>query len=144
MTDVFEYYDDHQQQIDKYITPQEKKKLIDELMMNIVFEKFNPANQKLTITKEFNGNKTYTTHSWIHIYGDCIQLAAKLNLDVSKYQSKLISYIPFAYDSHLKAILGWIRRPTSVEISTLIQVYRGKTSDLWRHQPESFIKACKE
>lgn len=143
MTDLFEYYFDHQEEINKNISSTEKNEFID-LLTNTVFEKFDPGTQKLTITNQTDGSKSYTTHSWISIFGSCIKVAEKLHLDVSKYRSKIISYILFSYYEHLKAIFGLISDVTPRETKALIKVYTDKSSDLWRHMPDSLIEAAKQ
>ncbi len=140
--DVFDYYVGHLDKIDKYITDVEKHRLID-LVTGSVFDKFNPEGQQLTITSKTDGGKAYTTHGWISIFGDCIKVANKLQIDVSKYRSKFISYIPFAYYEHLEAIFGLVKDIQECEIKGLMKVYTEKKSDLWRHMPDSMIRAAK-
>ena len=113
-------------------------------MTDTVFDKFDPAMQEVKIIKQEGGGKTYNTHSWIPIFGDCLQVAQKLRLDVSKYRSKIINYIPFACDEHLKAIFKLVSYIKSAEIKSLLKIYTDKSSDLWRHMPDSLIEASKK
>jgi len=140
---VFELYVHSHEAIDKLISENEKKRLV-ELVTGSVFSKFNPGGQKLTIKEQTNGSKTYTTHSWIHIFGNCIEVAQKLNIDVSKYREKIISYIPFAYHNQLTAIFDLIDDIKPQELKQLLKVYLEKTSDLWRNMPDSFIATAKQ
>ncbi len=141
--DLFEYCLDHQIDIEKYITRTEKNEFID-LLTNTVLDKFDPGIQKLTITDQTGGSKLYTTHSWISIFGSCIKVAQRLHIDVKKYRSKIISYIPFSYYEHLKAIFDLIKDITPQETKSLIKVYTDKSSDLWRNLPDSLVKAAKQ
>lgn len=143
MTDLFEYYLDHQIDIEKYITRTEKKEFID-LLTNRVLDKFDPGIQKLTITDQTGGSKLYTTHSWISIFGSCIKVAQRLHIDVKKYRSKIVNYIPFSYHEHLKVIFELIKYITPQETKGLIKIYTDKSSDLWRHLPGSLVEAAKQ
>ncbi|MFA7254070.1 MAG: hypothetical protein WC107_05970 [Patescibacteria group bacterium] len=138
---VFEFYTNNQDQIDRSITQDDKKRLT-KLITGSIFEKFDPADQSLTITKREGGSTSYTTHSWISVFGDAIEVAAKLNLDAERYTSKLISYIPFSYHSHLEAIFSLIgtNEIDKNSINRLLKVYKEKKSDLWQHMPSSFIQ----
>lgn len=143
MTDVFEFYARNNEHIDKYITDKEKKRLV-ELVTGSIFDKFDPAGQKITITNQTDGSKTYTVHSWIPIFGDCLQVAQKLKIDVSKYRGRIISYIPFAYHDHQNAIFDLVRDIKPTEIDGLLKVYSNKNSDLWRNMPDGLIEVAKK
>ncbi len=143
MEDVFEFYDRNSEAIDKKITDAEKERLI-KLVTDSVFDKFDPAVQKVKITKEGDGGKTYETHFWIHIFGDCLLVAQKLKIDVSKYRSKIISYIPFAYHEHLKAIFVLVKDIKPAESKCLLKVYTNRNSDLWRHTPGNLIEVSQQ
>lgn len=143
ISDLFEYYLNHQADIEKYITLTEKNEFID-LLTNTVLDKFDPGIQKLTITDQTGGSKLYTTHSWISIFGSCIKVSQRLHIDVTKYRSKIISYIPFSYYEHLKAIFDLIKDITPQETNSLIKVYTDKSSDLRRYLPDSLIETAKQ
>jgi len=140
---VFELYIRSNETLDKTMTDTERGRLI-ELVNGSVFSKFNPGDQKLSIKEQSNGSKTYTTHSWIHIFGNCVEVAQKLNIDISKYRVKIISYIPFAYHNQLTAIFDLVDDIKPQESKQLLKVYLEKTSDLWRNMPDSFIASAKQ
>ena len=140
---VFRYYNNHKEQIDTLITVDDKKRLKD-LVENSIFEKFDPGKQKLKISQKEDQNCSYTTHSWIHIFGDCLLIIKELDIDVSKYRKKIISYIPFAYSAHIQAIFSIISTLKQAEISMLIRIYNEKRKDDLAHfMPTSFIDAAK-
>ena len=143
MMDVFEFYVRNSEIINKRMINTEREKLI-ELVTDTVFDKFDPAMQEVKIIKQDGGGKSYNTHSWIQIFGDCLKVAQKLKLDVSKLRTKIISYIPFAYHEHLKAIFELVKDIKSTEIKSLLKVYTDKSSDLWRHMPGNLIDASKK
>lgn len=143
MSDLFEFYLENQQIIEKHWNEQDKERLLD-ILKNSVFSKFDPAEHKLRITQVSDGSTTYTTHSWIHIFGDCIKVAHYLKMDISKYRERIISYIPFAYTSHLQTIFNLVDNLTNKEVKRLIKVYLDKESDLWRHQPDNLAEAAKK
>ena len=140
---VFEFYVQNSETIDRKITDAEKERLI-KLATDSVFDKFDPAAQKVKITKEGGGGKTYETHSLIAIFGDCLLVAQKLKIDVDKYRSKIISYIPFAYPEHLKTIFELVKDIKPTEIKCLLKVYTDRSSDLWRHMPDNLIEVSQK
>lgn len=141
-SDVFNYYLSNGDVIEKYISTSEKEDFIG-IVTDVVFDSFDPGEQKLTIDKKSGGGRTYSTHRWISIFGDCIKVAQKLQLDVSKYRKKIINYIPFSYYDHLEAIFKLVRNILPQEIEGLLSVYKEKTSDLWKHMPSSLIEAVR-
>jgi len=112
-------------------------------LIESIFENFDPGQQKLTITEEKDGKRTYTTDSWIRFFGDCIRVTKELSLDIKKYRQKIIHYIPFAYQGDLEAILSLVNDIQPEKIRTLLAIYKKKDSDLWRFMPDSFIRVCK-
>lgn len=138
--DIFKFYIDNKKELNSLITKNEKDRLIN-LIEKSVFEKFDPGGQSLKITMQTESSKSYRTHTWIHIFGDCIRIAYEFNLDVTKYKKKIINYIPFAYPEHLDAIFSLVKNFQPDEIKSLVAVYREKMSDLWRFMPDSFILA---
>lgn len=143
-SDVFRFYLDNKEQINKQITNGDKRRLKN-LIENSIFEKFDPIEQKLIIDRrEAGGGKSYTTHSWIPIFGNCIIVAQELGINLSKYRQMIINYIPFAYSDHLKAIFSLVKNPKSQELNSLLEIYsEERQDDLSRFMPSSFIDACK-
>lgn len=138
--DVFEFYLNNKDTLNPLITKDEKDRL-KSLIEESIFDQFDPGEHDLEITERKGGGTSYTTHSWIHIFGDCIQAASELNLDITRYRTKIINYIPFAYSEHLDAIFSLVKDVQPDEIKSLLEVYKEKKSDLWRFMPDSFIRA---
>ncbi len=138
--DVFKFYLNNKDTLTPLITKNEEDRL-KSLIEESIFENFDPGEHDLTFTNKDGGSTSYTTHAWIHIFGDCIQIASELNLDITKHRKRIINYIPFAYSKHLEAIFPLVKDVQPDEIESLLAVYRGKKSDLWRFMPDNFIRA---
>lgn len=143
MQDVFDHFNHNEEIIKKLWNEDDKKRLI-ELVTGSIFDKFDPRGQKITITKIHDGSKTYTMHSWIHIFGECIEVAKKLNLDISKYRRKIAGYIPYAaYENLLSEIIELLGELTNEEIEDVVNAYKDRTSDLYKFHPRSLIEISK-
>ncbi len=138
--DVFEFYLNNKNTLNPLITTDEKDRL-KSLIEGSVFEKFDPGEQNLEITTQDGGSTSYTTHAWIHIFGDCVKVASELDLDVTKYRKKIINYVSFAYSEHLESLFSLVKNVQPDEIESLLAVYKEKKSDLWRFMPDRFIRA---
>ncbi|MCL4536204.1 MAG: hypothetical protein M1610_01210 [Nitrospirae bacterium] len=141
---VFHFYLENKEQLEQIINEQDKERL-EKLVIESIFDKFDPGEQKLTINRKEGGTTTYTTHSFIHIFGDCLRVADSLKIDISKYRQRIINYIPFAYGEHRHAIFSLIPTLTEKEISNLLKLYiKNRDDDLHRFMPESFIYASEQ
>ena len=138
--DVLVFYVRNKNTIESFITLNEKDK-VKIFIEKTIFEKFDPGEHDLTFTNKDGSRTSYTTHAYIHIFGDCIRIAGELNLDITKYRKKIINYIPFAYSEHLEAIFSLVKEVHPDEIISLLAVYKKKNSDLPRFMPDSFIRA---
>jgi hypothetical protein len=140
-TGVFDFYLRNEEHLRSVMTSQNKNRL-EKLLIKSIFDKFDPGEQKLTITSREGGQTTYTTSSFIHIFGDCLRVAESLKIDISKYRQRIINYIPFAYSEHRQSIISLIPNLTTKEISGLLKLYIEKRDDdLQKFMPESFIYA---
>lgn len=137
---VFEFYLNNKDTLDPLVTTEEKDRL-KSLIEGSIFDQFDPGEQDLEFTKRNGGGTSYKTNAYIHIFGDCIQVASKLNLDITKYKKRIINYVPFAYSEHLEAIFSLVKNVQPDEIKSLLAVYKRKKSDLWRFMPDNFIRA---
>jgi guanylate kinase len=141
MTSVFHYYVNSAELLDTLMDDNDRTRLM-ELVTGSVL-KFNPAEHGLTIQSQHNdgngGTKTYTSSQIAHMFGDALLAAQRLGIDVTPYRSNIALHIPFAYDNELKATFEMIKDFTQAELEPVIQIYRERKTDLWRHQPESFI-----
>lgn len=146
MMDVFEYFNRYEDIIKRYWTEEDKKRLR-ELVIDSVFEKFDPRGQELIINKQVDNSRTYTMSSWIHIFRECIKIAKNqdLSIDTSKYRRKIAAYIPFAaFENTLLEILELLGNLHREEIEDLLNVYINKESDLWKFNPRSLIEVVKK
>lgn len=141
---VFNFYLENEEHLKPVMTGQDKKR-VEKLIIESIFEKFDPGEQKLTITKRESGSRSYTTHGFIHIFGDCLRVAESLKIDISKYRQRIINYIPFAYGEHRRAIFSLISNLTDKETNNLLRLYiKKRDDDLQRFMPESFIYASEQ
>jgi hypothetical protein len=143
MQDVFDHFNHNEEIIKKFWVEEDKNRLI-ELVTGSIFDKFDPRGQKITITKIHDGSKTYTMHSWIHIFGECIEVAIKLKMNVTKYRRKIAGYIPFAaYENLLSEILTLLGNLSDEEIDDVLNAYKDKQNDLSKFSPRSLIEIAK-
>ncbi|MDP8226946.1 MAG: hypothetical protein P9L89_04815 [Candidatus Celaenobacter polaris] len=141
--DVFEFYLNNKDTLSPLVTKKENDRL-KSLIEGSVFDQFDPGQQKLTFTHKNGSSTSYTTHAYIYIFGDCIQMASELDLDIAKYRKRIINYVPFAYSEHLEAIFSLVKNVQPDEIKSLLAVYKRKNSDLPRFMPRSFIQASEK
>ena len=143
-TRVFDFFLRHEEQLKQVIDEHDKKRM-EKIITESIFDKLDPGKQKLTITKKEGGSTTYITHSFIHIFGDCLRVADLLKIDISKYRQRIINYIPFAYGEHRRAIFSLISTLTDKETNNLLKPYiKKRDDDLQRFMPESFINASEQ
>ena len=81
---------------------------------------------------------TYEMSQSIPVFGDCIKVADKLSLDVSRWRQNIINYIPFAYGNTLEIIFKWFPDVNVSELNHVMETYAGK-GDLRIYQPENLI-----
>lgn len=141
---LFDFYLRNEKQLYPVLDEQDKNRL-KEIIIELIYDKFDPGEQKLTITNMDGGGMSWTTHGYIRIFGDCLRVAELLKIDISKYRQRIINYIPFAWDEHLKAIFSLVPDPTDREIKSLLQVWKKKREDdLPRFRPENLIRASEQ
>lgn len=139
--DVFRFYLDNKDKIGNLITDEDRKRM-KKLIVESIFDKFDPGKQKLKINSRSNGSMNYTTHSWIFIFGDCLRIAHDFKISVIKYRQNILNYIPFAHDKALRAIFDLVPNPTSKELTQVLKIYTNKKNgDLHEYQPSSLITA---
>lgn len=140
---VFDFFNDHAKDIEPLLT-QEDRDRIAELLTDTIFKFMDPAKHKLTITAQQDGSKTYTTDQSVFIFGQAIRTAHRIGFDVAPYRQKIINYIPFAYHEELKAIFELVKNIKPDEMLPVLETYRARSSDLWRHNPDSFVRAVEQ
>lgn len=140
---VFQFYIENEKELEQFITIDDKKRL-EKLIKDSIFEKFDPGQQKITINRRENGSTNYMTHQWIFIFGSCILVAIKLDIDILSYRQKILNYIPFSYDDHLAAIFHMIPNPTKEELDNVLKIYENRSDDLKIFMPSSTIEFCKK
>ncbi len=140
---VFDFYVENLEALRSLLTDDDKIRLKD-LITGTVFKLMNPADYELTITKDSGGSKTWKTSTAVHIFGDALIAATHLDIEITPFRQKILSFIPFAYTDQLKAIFELVKAIEPNEIAPVIEVYKQHKSDLWRHQSISFIEAVEQ
>jgi hypothetical protein len=137
---VFRYYIDNAEQLDSM--PKNCKERLIKLITGSVLNQ-NPAIHGLIIESEHGdengGTKTFTANEIAFIFGDAIRAAQRLGINVEPYRLNIALFIPFAHSDELEVIFNMIENFTLDELEPVVAIYRDKKTDLWRHQPESFI-----
>ncbi len=140
--DVFTFYLNNK---DKLQLQNKDLQRLKKLITETAIGKFDPGKQTLTWSKNGGEAKSYTTSTWIYIFGKCLAVAVDLKLNVRKSRRRILNYIPFAYSEHLKAIFELVPNPSPSEIRSLLKVYKNKRKDdLQTFMPSSFIEACEK
>lgn len=140
---VFDFYNDHKDTLDPLITKKNRNRLA-ELITGTIFKFIDPAKHELKITAVHDGSKTYTTSSGIHAFGEALITAKHLNIDITPFRQHIIDFIPFAYTEPLRVLFELVKNITPSEMVGVMNVYKLKQSDLWRHMPSSFVEAVEQ
>ncbi len=140
---VFETYGHSFSRLDPLLKKKDKERML-YILKGTVFGVYEPKNWSFKVTKQEGNSKTYTTSQGVKIFGDALMVADKLGFDLEPYRSKLIHYIPFAYNEHLAVIFKEITNVRPDEIQPVLEIYGKQESDLWLHQPGNFIEAAEK
>ncbi len=142
-TNVFDFYNHNKDRLDPIMSKDDKDRLA-ELITGTVFKFIDPIKQNFEITDDHNGSRSYTTTTGIHMFGEALKAAKSLGINVSSFRQNILDFIPFAYHGELEAIFELVKDITQQEMDPVIQIYKDKKSDLWRHQPGSFVQAVEQ
>ena len=140
---VFRFYNENAERLDSLLSKEHRDRLV-ELITGTVFRFVDPAKHSLTITSEHGGTKSYTTSGSIRIFGDALRTAERLGIDITPYRQNIINFIPFAFGDELKTIFKLVKEIRPLEMQSVIEVYRDRASDLWRHETSNFIEAVEQ
>lgn len=143
MEGVFAFFVKNHKELSKVIEESDKNRLI-KLLTGTIFRFVDPSEHELKIKEENKGAKVFTTSSIIHQFGYAIEAAQLLGMDLIPYKQKILNYIPFAYDRHLGLILDIFKNVTPQEIKPILDIYKNRKTDLWRHQIPSFVEAVEQ
>jgi hypothetical protein len=140
---VFDFYNGNIKSLELLVSDEDKKRLAD-LITGTIFKFVDPIENDLTITEQSDGSKTHTTKSSVFVFGEALFTAKYLKINIDPYRQKILNFIPFAYDDQLKIIFELIGNTiNSKEIAAVIEVYKNRKSDLWRHMTSSFVEAVR-
>jgi len=142
-TGVFHYYIHSNEKLDSLLENKDRDRFRELITGSVL--KFNPAEHGLTIQSQHHdqdggGTKTYRSSQIAYMFGDALLSAQKIGgVDLTPFRKNIALYMPFAYNNQLSAIFEMIPDFTQEELAPVIQIYKDRETDLWRHQPESFI-----
>ncbi|GEM_PF-4246848 len=144
-TDIFNYALNNLDKLKDKITVSEKSKLI-----NLANEYLNIdiTNSTLKIKKKEDETTSYTISSTVPIIGKCIELIAEhnnfLEINIQKYRSNILRYIPFAHTNQLQTVFDIIGDNISKEDADIImQMYSlNRKDDLITFHPNNLIVAA--
>lgn len=142
-TDVFKFYLSNKEKLKPYIKRGDIDRMKN-LIEDVIFSKFDPGDQDMKIISRGKETTSYEIHPRSIIFGDCIEVARDLDLDVTKYRKNIIRYIPYARDEELDTIFLLIPDINKHEIEALLSIYKNKKSDLWRFLPETLVRASRK
>lgn len=137
---VFNFYNENKECLDTLMSEEEKAQIVD-LITNTIFAKIDPTNHELTITHEDQGAKRFTTNRAIFIFGSALATAKHLGINIDAYRQSILDFIPFAYSEELRTIFKLVTDIKPNEMQSVLDVYKHRKSDLWRHMPGSFVDA---
>lgn len=141
-TNVFAFYNREASKLGPRLSAEDRARIVD-LLTNTIF-KINPLEHDLTITEEQGSSRTYRTSSTVHIFGEALMTAQSIGFNVRPFRQQILNYIPFAYPGELRAIFDLFTNIQQTEMTGILKIYKGRTSDLWRHQPGSLIDAAEQ
>ncbi len=142
-TNVFQFYNRHSNEITSRLTDNDRERIIN-LLSNTVFKFMDPGQYGITITSEKNGSHTFTVADTIHIFGDAIVTAEHIGMNITPFRQQILNFIPFTFGDNLTTIFNLVKNIRPEEMTPIIEVYRKRHSDLWRHNPHSFVKAVEQ
>lgn len=142
-SDVFDFYNRNANRLDPHITEAQRQRMMD-LITGTVLSSVDPGEHQLYITNQQTGTKTYTTSSSIRIFGEAIFAARRLEIDVTRFRQRILNFIPFADSEALRIIFELVKNIKPPEMAPVLKVYKERQSDLWRHNPSSFVEAVEQ
>jgi len=140
---VFGFFNEHSSKLEPLLTEKDRERIA-ELLTDTVFKFMDPGKHGLKIDKQQDGSKTYTADASTFIFGDAIVVAKTIGFDTAPYRQQILNHIPFAYNEKLKTIFELVKNIKPGEMAPVIEVYRTRSSDLWRHNPDSFVRAVEQ
>jgi len=138
---VFKFYNQNVDILAPLASDEEKKRL-EILITGTIFKFVNPIEKDLIITEQREGSKSFRTDGSVFTFAQALVTAKHLSIDINNFRKNILGFIPFAYDSELKAIFDLVPDIKPGELDAVLDVYKAKKSDLWRHQPDSFVEAA--
>ena len=137
---VLRFYVEHEKELNPVLSEQDRGQ-ISKIIRECVLDTVDPGQHGLQIVSEIGGSKTFRTNEGIGVFGDALIAGKQLGIDMTPYRQKILNYIPFAYNEYLRVIFDLVPQITPDEIAPVVEIYRTRHTDLWRHQPDSFVSA---
>jgi hypothetical protein len=140
---VFSFFNMHVEILEPLLTDTDRKRIAT-LLDGTVFRHMDPGKYDLTISQEKGGASSYTTSSAVHIFAEALLTAKRLGHPVAPHRQKILNLLPFAYGEQLKAIFELVPNIKPGEMTPILEIYRRRRSDLWRHNPGNLVRAVEQ
>jgi len=137
--DVFEFYLRNSEHIS--LIPEDIKNFKEIVFNNL---SHNPLEGEVTFTKKSESGTSYTMTHHMHLFPKCLEIAKKLNWDLSGVQQNILNFIPCAYPDDLELIFKCVNDVYSLDIRPILTVYTNRRDDLSLLRPASFMRACEK
>lgn len=122
---------------DKVIKEKIAEQVIDDVLNAIEPKEFSYEPNPKGIDTSFAQNPT------IRVFGQAISLAAVLNLDISRFRSKILSFLPHSSGDELIKSLKAIGTISPEEAKNILKIYSAKDSQPYAQRAEHFIFIAK-
>ena len=140
---VFRFYKQNAQRLAPLVRSEHKDRLRD-LIENTILKFVDPAGHGVTITENSGATTTYRMSSALRMFGDALPLMEELKLDIAPHRQRILNFIPFAFSDELKAVFRLVRNIQPAELQPVVDMYKSRSSDLWRHQPSNLVEAVEQ
>ena len=137
---VFHFFNRHFKELMPLLVANDHARL-KTLLADTVFRYIEPSKANVTITREEGSSRTFSYSANIPLFGSAMLTARLMAFDITPYRQQIIDFIPFASGDELKTIFELVESIRPNEMNTVLAVYKDQKSDLWRHQPLSFVNA---
>lgn len=142
--DVFKYYLNNRDEIEKHWTKIQKERLVWITTVDSL-DRIDPKEFKVTIPNKSGDNRQFTWTRTASYFGDLIGVLKILApAKISEYRQKIINFIPYAYSDDQQMILEQINIVTEKELEFVTKVYLNKRDDRRYLETSSYIYLIKE
>ncbi len=144
MTDLFQYYQSHQAEIDRRISEGERDELIALIVKHLHEVDSRKANFKVLEWSPEGTIRQFRWSSSLSTFDDCVRLMLHFQIPMDeRIRSNLVGFIPFAESEACKVILELLGQVRPDDLTYLIGVY-GSDSERKYFRAINFINVAKQ